>query len=219
MRTEVKAVFLDVGGPIYDDVWFARALRDALRELGADVPEREFWREYDRARQAQNGMRRALARRFLGSDVDLAELSERATRHWRYPPEALYRDVQPCLERLAQRYRLGVLANQPEATRAALERDGIARFIDLWVVSDEVGLEKPDPRIFAYALAKAGCEPGEAAYVGDRLDNDVRPAKQAGFRTVWLLRGEAPPEPTPEQLAEPDAVIRSLKELPEALER
>ncbi len=212
-------VFLDVGGPIYDDVWFARALCDALRELGANVPEAEFWREYDRARQAQDGMRRAVARRFLGPDFDLADLSERAKRHWRYPPEALYPDVRPCLERLAERYRLGVLANQPEATRAALERDGIARFIDLWVVSGEVGVEKPDPRIFAYALAKAGCAPGEAAYVGDRLDNDVRPASQAGFRTVWLLRGEAPPEPTPEQLAEPDAVIRSLEELPEALER
>jgi putative hydrolase of the HAD superfamily len=216
---ELRVVFFDVGGPIYEDVWFARAVRDALRELGADVPEEEFWREYDRARQAQNGMRRALARRFLGADADLAALSERTKGRWRYPPEALHADVRPCLERLAERYRLGVLANQPEATRTALERDGVARFIDVWVVSDEVGIEKPDPRIFAYALAKAGCEPVEAAYVGDRLDNDIRPASQAGFRTVWVLRGEAPPEPTPEQLAEPDAVIRSLDELAEALAR
>jgi len=215
----IEIVFLDVGGPIYDDVWFARALRDALRELGAEVGEDEFWQEYDRARQAQAGMRRAFAARFLGPGADLAELSARAKRHWRYPPEALHADVRPCLERLAGRYRLGVLANQPDATRAALERDGVGRYIDVWVVSDEVGFEKPDPRIFAYALRKAGCEPAAAAYVGDRLDNDVRPAKAAGLGTVWLLRGEAPPAPTPEQLAEPDVAIRSLAELPDALER
>jgi putative hydrolase of the HAD superfamily len=112
-----------------------------------------------------------------------------------------------------------VLANQPGATRAALARDGIAPYVDVWVVSEEVGLAKPDPRIFVHAIRVAGCAPAEAAFVGNRLDNDVRPAKAAGLATVWLLRGEAPSEPSAEQLAETDAAIRSLHELPEALER
>jgi putative hydrolase of the HAD superfamily len=55
--------------------------------------------------------------------------------------------------------------------------------------------------------------------VGDRLDYDVRPARRAGMRTVWVLRGEAPDDPTPEQLAEADGAIRGLDELPNALER
>jgi putative hydrolase of the HAD superfamily len=55
--------------------------------------------------------------------------------------------------------------------------------------------------------------------VGDRLDYDVRPARRAGMRTVWVLRGEAPDDPTPEQLAEADVAIRGLDELPGALER
>jgi putative hydrolase of the HAD superfamily len=219
MSAGLDIVFLDVGGPIYDEGPFARALLAALRELGADVDEVEFRREYDCARQAQARIRPRLAERFLGPDADVAELSARAKRHWRYPPEALHADVVPCLEQLSERYRIGLLANQPEATRAALVRDGVAPFVDLWVVSDEVGFEEPDPRIFAYALEKAGCEPSEAAFVGDRLDVDMRPAKRAGLRTVWLLRGEAPPEPTREQLAEPDVAIGSLRELPLALER
>ena len=62
--------------------------------------------------------------------------------------------------------------------------------------------------------------PGErAAMVGDRLDYDVRPAKAVGMYTVWVLRGEAPDDPTAEQLAEPSASVRTLIELPAALER
>ncbi len=53
--------------------------------------------------------------------------------------------------------------------------------------------------------------------VGDRLDYDVRPSKAAGMRAVWVLRGEAPDRPTPEQLAEADASIHGLVELPGAL--
>jgi ornithine cyclodeaminase/alanine dehydrogenase-like protein (mu-crystallin family) len=65
----------------------------------------------------------------------------------------------------------------------------------------------------------AGVDPGRATMAGDRLDYDVRPAREAGMHTVWVLRGEAPDEPTPEQLAEAELAIRGLEELPAALER
>ncbi len=55
--------------------------------------------------------------------------------------------------------------------------------------------------------------------VGDRLDNDIAPAAAQGMRGVWLLRGEAPDDPTPEQLSRADVAVRTLLELPEALER
>ena len=55
--------------------------------------------------------------------------------------------------------------------------------------------------------------------VGDRLDYDMRPAKLVGMRAIWMLRGEAPDRPTPEQLAETDGAVESLAELPAELER
>lgn len=216
MSDWIDVVFLDVGGPVYDDGVYAAALFEGLNDLGAEVGETEFRAEYDRCRRAQAGFTRPLAERFA---VDACVLRDAAAGRWRYPPEALYPDVLPTLERLAGRYRIGVLANQPRATRTALERDGVARYVDLWVVSEEIGLAKPSARIFARALEVAACEPGEAVLVGNRLDNDIRPARAAGLRTVWLLRGEAPDEPTAGELTEADATIRSLAELPEALER
>jgi putative hydrolase of the HAD superfamily len=58
---------------------------------------------------------------------------------------------------------------------------------------------------------------GRAVHVGNRLDSDIRPSKSVGMRAVWLLRGEAPPSPTVEQLSEPDAVVTSFSGVPNAL--
>ena len=60
---------------------------------------------------------------------------------------------------------------------------------DAILISANLGAEKPAPEFFAAVAAAAGCAPGEIVYVGDRLDNDVLPARRAGLRTVLLRRG------------------------------
>ena len=215
----IEMVFFDIGGVMYDDTVYARALNTALRSLGATFTDAEFDDVYREARAAQAGsFRRLLARRFLGRDADVRALEAEAAKHWAYPPEALYADVRPCLDALAGRYRLGVIANQPSAVRDALRRDELDGFFEVWGVSDDVGYSKPDPRLFSHALDAAGVMPGASVMVGDRLDYDVRPAKTSGMHAVWMLRGEAPDEPTREQLAEADAAVRDLAELPAAVE-
>jgi putative hydrolase of the HAD superfamily len=214
----LEVVFLDIGGVLYDDNVYARSWQRALREAGASFTDREFDDEYRAARAAQAGsFRRRLTRRFLGPDADVDAVEAIAATFWAYPPEALLPDVRACLDALATRYRLGLLANQPAHVRAAIGRDGLDGYFEVWGVSADVGIEKPDPRLFTHVLAVAGVEPARTAMVGDRLDYDVRPAREAGMRTVWLLRGEAPDDPTAEQLAEADVAIRGLDELPGAL--
>jgi putative hydrolase of the HAD superfamily len=215
--TQTKAVFFDVGGPIYDDASYRRALLGALRELGADVTAEAFEAEYELRRAAQAGITAPIVRRFLGADVDPALVTPLVEQRWLYEPDALFPDVLPVLRSLSPGYRLGIIANQPATTRAALDRDGVGGYVDVWALSGDVGLAKPDPRLFAYAVERARCRPDEAVYVGDRLDNDIRPAQTAGLRTLWLLRGEAPSRPTAAQLAEADGVLHSLAELPAAI--
>lgn len=218
MSGYVRAVLFDIGGPIYDDRVYAEALRTGLEQLGAPVTAGAFNDEYERCRRAQAGFTRPLAERF---GVSPDALARTASRSWRYPPAALFPDAGKAIRRLAGRYQVGILANQPREARLALERDGIAPCIDFWVLSGEVGMAKPDPRIFAYAVELAKYPAERVAYVGNRLDNDIRPARRAGLRPIWLLRGEAPSEPTAAQLGEiADAgVIRSLDALEDELDR
>ncbi|WP_370591350.1 HAD family hydrolase [Saccharopolyspora montiporae] len=217
----IELVLLDVGGPIYDDAAYRDALLAAVRELvaenGGAVDDDEFQRIYDERRQAQGGsLRTAVAERFLTAQ-DRQRLSDRAESYWEYPPTALHPDVLPALRQLAGRFRIAIVANQRAVVVDALRRDGVAAHVDIWAISEVVGAEKPDPEIFRYALREAGVSASNAVHVGNRLDTDVRGAQRVGVRTVWVVRGEAPPRPTAEQLAEPDIAIDSLAELPAAL--
>jgi putative hydrolase of the HAD superfamily len=215
----IEIVFLDIGGVLYDDTVYARAWHRALRDAGARFTDAEFDEEYTRARTEQSGsFRRRLVSRFL-PEGDLRELETLAGRYWHYPPSALYGDAITCLEELQGRYRLGVIANQPGEVRTAMRRDGLEPFFEVWGVSDDLGVGKPDPALFELAVKAAGVAPGAAVMVGDRLDYDMRPAKLVGMRAIWMLRGEAPDDPSPEQLAETDGAIRTLGELPSELER
>jgi FMN phosphatase YigB (HAD superfamily) len=209
----VTFVFLDIGGVLYDDRVYADALRRALREAGAVFDDEEYEAEYAACRSAQNGsFRRRLATRFLGPDADLEALERLAWKHWAYPPGVLFADVVPALDALrAAGYGLGVIANQPTQVRSALERDGLVPYFQVWGVSEDLGLQKPDPALFVHAVRTAGVRPSETAMVGDRLDYDILPAKEAGMRTVWVLRGEAPDRPTREQLAAPDVAVEDLR--------
>ena len=77
-----------------------------------------------------------------------------------------------------------------------------------------LGVSKPDPAFFEALVAAAGCEPAEAAYVGDRVDNDVLPAKAAGMVAVHVRRG---PWGYLQDASAADVRVDSLAELPEAL--
>jgi HAD superfamily hydrolase (TIGR01549 family) len=142
---------------------------------------------------------------------------QRGHELWTYPPASLHVDVLPALESLHGTYRLGVLANQEPWIRETLGRDRLGRFFDIWIISGELGVEKPDPAIFEAAVKAAGVPSAGCVMVGDRLDNDIIPARATGMKTVWLLRGEAPDRPTADQLAQADCAVRSLAELPGAL--
>jgi putative hydrolase of the HAD superfamily len=85
--------------------------------------------------------------------------------------------------------RVGVLANQPASARDDLERCGAVPLLDDVWLSEAVGLEKPDPAFFRLALARWGLPAERVAYVGDRPDNDVAPARALGMHTVRALLG------------------------------
>jgi putative hydrolase of the HAD superfamily len=83
----------------------------------------------------------------------------------------------------------GVISNSNGAIRAILDGLGLTRHLDFVLDSSEVGVEKPDPRIFRLALERAGVPAAEAVYVGDLYSVDVLGARAAGLGAVLLDPG------------------------------
>lgn len=84
---------------------------------------------------------------------------------------------------------VGALTNASRAMQTRkLAATGFADDVPLLVTLDELGVGKPDPRVFLEACRLLGTEPGETLYVGDELDTDALAAQRAGLRAVWLDR-------------------------------
>ncbi len=110
---------------------------------------------------------------------------------WEIVPD----EVVPALARLrAAGPRLVVVSNANGTLRAALARIGLAPHVDDVIDSHEVGVEKPDPRIFEMALELARCTPERAAHVGDLYQVDVVGARRAGVRGLLLDAGGLYPD-------------------------
>jgi len=117
----------------------------------------------------------------------------------------LYDDALPALEQLHGRFRLFAISNG----NADLAAIGLARYFERSLAAREAGMLKPDPRIFAMLLERAGLAPRHAVHVGDDPEADVEGARRAGVAPVWLNRyGDNWPRASQEPLA-----IRSLVEL------
>ena len=100
----------------------------------------------------------------------------------------LYPDAAKVLDRLKGKVEFGIISNFDGRLRRILEDLRVARDFQHWVISSEVGADKPSPWIFQHALEKAGITAAEAAYVGDDPECDWAPAEAAGLRVFRLER-------------------------------
>lgn len=172
-------------------------------------------RVYDRVRQNQSGsIRSLLSEEFLGGSHRKQELVEATDEFWTFDEEHLYQDAIGALSQIRSLgLKTAIVANQPARVMGSLADHGVLDLVDFAAISGVVGFEKPDARLFQAALDEVGVGPSATLHVGNRLDTDVRPAKALGMSTAWVLRGEAPPSPTSDQLSEPDIVVENLGEL------
>lgn len=125
---------------------------------------------------------------LLGFDDWAAREPEFHRRYGGFRAEDLYDDALRALAALRDAgFGVAVIGNQPARRSAELRAVGVA--VDVLRMSEELGAEKPAPAFFAKVLELVDAAPGHVAYVGDRVDNDVLPARAAGLRPVWLRRG------------------------------
>jgi FMN phosphatase YigB (HAD superfamily) len=213
--TRIRAVVFDVGETLVDEtsVW-----DDWAAWLG--VPRFTFFGAMGGGIALRLGFHEVFDMIRPGIDVDAERRARTAAgRRPHVSADDLYPDAVPCLRALvAAGFRVGIAANQPEATEAVLH--GLDLPLALVASSERWGVHKPDPAFFRRVCEELGLPGSEIAYVGDRLDNDVTPAAAAGMTAIFIRRGPwalvqaATVDPSAVGAA---AVIGGLAELPGVL--
>ena len=208
-------LFFDMGGTLNDETEQEKAMvaaaRDALVAEGIHVSCDDIYRLMIDASIAYQTPHREAFRQLTNSQ----EQFERVRVASPYPAKLahLYAGVPEMLAALSGKYRLGVIANQGAGMEQWLTHLGIHQYFSVFAGSRDVGLAKPDQAIFRWALDAAGCAPSEAVMIGDRLDNDIYPAKSLGLSTVWVKQGIAAYQ-TPKSVDYmPDYTIERITEL------
>ncbi len=131
----------------------------------------------------------------------------------------LYDDVNVVLQRWKSRYKLLVVTNG----NADIGRIGIGDLFDVSVAAHELGVGKPDRRIFEHACERAGVLPAQVLHVGDDLELDVRGARAAGMHAAWLRRPDLEAQLRPIREAAPalppggEPVFKDLEAIDRAL--
>jgi len=207
----IRAVFLDAGNTLLRidyAVIAAELARHGVR-VTPDQVQRAEWRArvrlddevLSRARPGATTEDSSVATAYLRFVLEGLGVTDEATiervAEWRRTynlPVGFWNTLEPqAPEALAlvreAGLRAAVISNSNGSIRAILSSLGLAAHFDFVLDSSEVGVEKPDPRIFALALGQAGLTPAEAVYVGDLYSVDVRGARAAGLRAVLLDPG------------------------------
>lgn len=226
---KIQAVLLDVGGVLVDETRLYQLMQNQLLELlqnegiSTSLEEVSAISEQAWGRNLGNSVSRAaILWHFVKPDLERFQRLRKAL----IPLRDLYDLEKPQLvpgatavvTSLSLQYKLALAANQPAKIKEFSEFQGILRYFQYALVSEELGLAKPDPLFFQIILDKLGVRPEEAIMVGDRLDNDIAPAKMLGMKTIRVLVWPFVSQQLRSPEEQPDLTIHKIAELPRALD-
>jgi putative hydrolase of the HAD superfamily len=102
--------------------------------------------------------------------------------HWQWMDGA-----QRAYKAILEKYPVGILTNGfSETQQLKFEQFGLYDSADHTVISEDVGVLKPDPKVFAHATQKTGVAKDEILYVGDSFRSDIVGGSQFGWNTAWF---------------------------------
>ncbi len=229
MSSTIKAVLFDVGGPLDTETIMDREIDEQIkasfRARGVPVTDDEYnvavaWavevfapRTYDAIIWKISGHDRVLGDSVF--DELYATVPARNDARGRIE---LRPGITGLLEKLSDEgLLLGLAANQPAQSLENLDSAGILKYFQYREVSGSIGLVKPDPRLLLRSCEGLGVEPEEAIMVGDRIDNDIVPAKMLGMTAIRFVSGRHASQ-KPRSWAEvPHKDVHSVVELGDAI--
>lgn len=212
MARPIEAVLFDLDDTLLDAASFLRSIVLTCERIAERAPHldakhlqeanaaafQEYWPQIARAwthgivsgREVTTETWRRTLQACGCADEELVLFARETHDRLAMESYRLYDDARGVLSTLQQaNIRLGLVTNgAPDTQRSKLQALGIEPYFDAIVVSGELGMAKPDPRVFEAALEQLDVEAGTACHVGDNLHTDVAGANAAGLLSVWLNR-------------------------------
>jgi HAD superfamily hydrolase (TIGR01549 family) len=232
--TETPFIFFDLGQTLVDEWRFIEYIENKLLEVlngfGARIDLRNYKAVRDnviRNRMIGNGSTRELIIEICrlitqrGYERIIADRLEYDIQYGRKKLFRFYYDAEETLSILSQKYKLGIIANQSNDVLQLLDKFNFRDFFNVVIISSEVNINKPDPRIFQLAMNRAANNSNLKCYVmiGDRLDTDIGPANKLGMKTIRytnsLFRLQEPIDES--EMA--TQVVDRLSEIPDILQQ
>jgi putative hydrolase of the HAD superfamily len=231
----LRAVLFDIDDTLFSTTRFAKAARTnavrAMIRVGLDLPEElvlkeldevlaEFTSNYDH--HYDQLLRRLRPRALQSVNPALIVAAGVAAYHdTKFRELKPFEDVIPLLAALRGAGVITGIVTHGWTTKQAekIVRLGLVPHLDprALFISEQLGISKPNPTIYALALRDLQLAPEEAMYVGDSPSHDVTPPKSLGMLATWARRASRF-TPGPKD-AEPDHVVDDFVELRRILAR
>jgi putative hydrolase of the HAD superfamily len=129
----------------------------------------------------------------------------------------LYCDVNDVIPLLSKNYSLGIISNNSSGSANLLIKNNLDNYFKTICLSQNVGIRKPDHRLFIKAIEESCVSKENCVMVGDRLDIDICPANELGIKTIRTLNSLYKVQKPINKKEEPLDEINSLTELPDIL--
>lgn len=229
MVHRIKAVLFDVGGPLDTETIMDREIDEQIklsfRNNGIAISDGEYevvnkWAIDSFAAKTYHSIMWKIAQ----GDMDLImrvenELMETVPQRNESRGDFELREGMPELlaELHSEGLLLGLAANHPADTVTKMERFGIAQYFTYQEVSGTIKLRKPDPRLLLHSCDGLGVHPAEAIMVGDRIDNDIVPARMLGMAAIRFVSGRHAEQQPRSWNEAPHADVYSAEELGETI--
>ncbi|OQB05383.1 MAG: Pyrimidine 5'-nucleotidase YjjG [bacterium ADurb.Bin212] len=192
---KIDWIFFDVGGVLIEDDVFEETRRSlllrTLRVLDSSITESNLDEMMLKASSMtgpindnvlnlfiRDKQKLYIARNFLAGRKN--ELNEAAAEN------CVRKEAKIVLGKLAKKYQLGLIANQPTANKILLEEAGVSKFLNHFLVSQEHGFGKPDLRYFQSVFNATKANPQRSVMVDNNIERGLHPAKRLKMTTVWF---------------------------------
>lgn len=227
--TSMKAILFDIDDTLFSTTTFARHAREkavaAMCAMGIDAPEetvlnelneviREFGSNYEHHFDKLLDRLPPHHRRDVNPALIVAA-GMAAYHDTKFEFLEPFDDVRPFLQALRKaKMRTGIVTHGKTTKQCEkLVRLGLVDLLgprDVFI-SEQVGIAKPNPKLYQHALTSMGLLPSEVMYVGDNLAHDIAPPRAIGMHTAWIKRAAKPDQDL--ESADPEFVIQDFQEL------